>query len=210
MQWVTDNTFYSANVQNEDNKETICRSSNFKVGKIHISTEQEERLIDDILIIRCDLYIASTLIPDVGTGATPRIALRNGSIAHPQHTSHASSFLLDPTAGYGMNPMLCTVHLPWFGIAFKMSLCQDCQKTSAFPSKGTGIVSINKQGSLYHRNPVYSATDCRRILTDDFDRVFSTLRICFAQTRFLYTDISNTTRSPTFKLCPSFSSTSLK
>ena len=160
-QWEPKLTIYSTNIQNEDDKETISGSTNLEIREIHVATEQKECLVDNIFIIRCHSNHTSTTIRDVGTGATPRIALRNGSIAHPQHTSHASSFLLDPTAGYEVNPTLCIFRLPLFGIAFKMDECQFCQKWAIIPLQGTGTVSLNKQGSLYHRNLIYSATECR-------------------------------------------------
>lgn len=131
-QWIIDKTIYSTNVQNEDDQETISGSANLEIRKIHIATEQEERLIDNIFIVRCDSHDSPTTLRDVGTGATPRTALRKGSIAHPQHTSHASSFLLDPTAGYAMNPTLRIFCLPLFRIAFKMEVCQTCQKWAKF------------------------------------------------------------------------------
>ena len=73
-QWIIDKTIYSTNIQNEDDQETISGSANLEIRKIHIATEQEERLIDNIFIVRCDSHDSPTTLRDVGTGATPRTA----------------------------------------------------------------------------------------------------------------------------------------
>ena len=49
-QWIIDKKIYSTNIQNEDDQETISGSANLEIRKIHIATEQEERLIDNIFI----------------------------------------------------------------------------------------------------------------------------------------------------------------